>query len=118
RRPYSVVLLDEVEKAHPRILDLFLQLFDEGRVTDTRGRTADGRNAIFVMTSNLGSGARELPGFPRPPGEAPRMTAGPEEEARRFFRAELLNRVDDVIVFRTLDEADAARALGPLLDAV
>ena len=61
--PYSVVLLDEVEKAHPRVFDLFLQVFDEGRVTDAKGRTADARNAIFVMTSNIQSGKHFNVGF-------------------------------------------------------
>ena len=115
-RPYSVVLLDEAEKAHPRIFDLFLQLFDAGRLTDAKGQTVDATSAIFVMTSNLGAAAREKLGFGGGvslPPQAPAL-----EEARRWFRPEFLNRVDEQIVFRLLDKSDAAQILGPLLDAL
>ena len=117
-KPYAVVLLDEVEKAHPRIFDVFLQVFDAGRVTDAQGRTSDARHAIFVMTSNLGQGApRERLGFAA--GEEASLDGIAAEvavsEARRFFRAELLNRVDEILVFRPLDLAAARRILRPLL---
>jgi ATP-dependent Clp protease ATP-binding subunit ClpC len=112
-RPYAVVLLDEVEKAHPRVLDLFLQVFDAGRVTDTKGRTADARHAIFVMTSNLGAGApRERVGFPAAEQIAPDTGM---DEVRRFFRPELLNRVSEIVAFRALDGEDARAILRPLL---
>jgi ATP-dependent Clp protease ATP-binding subunit ClpC len=111
-KPHAVVLLDEVEKAHPRLFDVFLQVFEEGRVTGSQGRTADARNAIFVLTSNLGgSGPKPRPGFP---GEAETPLQDEAEraaldEAKGFFRAELLNRIDDIIVFRRLAEADVRR---------
>jgi ATP-dependent Clp protease ATP-binding subunit ClpC len=125
RRPHAVVLLDEVEKAHPRLFDVFLQVFDEGRVTGAAGRVADARNAIFVMTSNLGSAARPRPGYPAPasgPAPAEAEPAGSEsaalEAARSFFRPELLNRIDDIVVLRQLTEPDvreiAARSLQAL----
>jgi len=115
-RPYSVVLLDEAEKAHPRIFDLFLQLFDAGRITDAKGRTVDATSAIFVLTSNLGAAAREKLGFGGGvslPPQAPAL-----EEARRWFRPEFLNRIDEQIVFRLLDRNDAALILEPMLEAL
>ena len=112
--PLSVVLLDEVEKAHPRVFDLFLQVFDEGRVTDARGRTADARNAIFVMTSNIQPGKQFNVGF-QDKAES-RTAMRPEVKAR--FRAEFINRVDEQIVFRSLSEEDARRILRPMLEAI
>ncbi len=87
--PGAVVLLDEVEKAHPSVLDALRHVFDAGRLTDGKGRTADARHAVFILTSNLGSG----------------------EAARRFFRPDLLDRMDEVIVFRALGPEDAVRIL-------
>ncbi len=116
RKPYSVILFDEVEKAHPKMFDVFLQLFDAGRLTDSQGRVADARNTIVVMTSNLGSG-----NSPTPVGFAGNQTvpltkaARVKADLRRFFRPELLNRIDDVITFRPLDEADVRRIARPLL---
>jgi ATP-dependent Clp protease ATP-binding subunit ClpC len=115
-RPYSVVLLDEAEKAHPRVFDLFLQLFDAGRLTDAKGRTVDATSAIFVMTSNLGAAAREKLGFAG--GESLPPQAPALEEARRWFRPEFLNRIDEQIVFRQLGKDDAARILDPMLEAL
>lgn len=108
-RPHGVVLLDEVEKAHPRVFDVFLQVFDAGRLTDGQGRVADARHSIFVLTSNLGGeAARERLGFAA--GAAPEASdAAALEEARRFFRPELLNRVDETLVFRPLGRAEAER---------
>jgi len=122
RRPYCVVLLDEIEKAHPEVLDLFLQLFDEGRLTDTHGRTADGKNAIFIMTSNVAAGApaaRAL-GF-APEQGAPGKAAGADDRQdilgalRGAFRAEFLNRVDDVILFRPLSMQHVAQIAKKML---
>ena len=113
-KPYSVVLLDEVEKAHPRVFDLFLQVFDEGRVTDAKGRTADARNAIFVMTSNIQPGKQFNVGFQ---DKAESRTAM-QHEVKARFRAEFINRVDEQIVFRPLSEEDARRILRPMLDAI
>ena len=115
--PYSVVLLDEVEKAHPRVFDLFLQVFDEGRLTDTKGRTADSKNAIFILTSNIIGTKREAQvGFgAREAGEA--QTSALHEVARRF-RPEFLNRIDEQIVFRSLDATDIERILQPILEEI
>lgn len=116
--PHAVVLLDEVEKAHPRVFDLFLQLFDEGRLTDSKGRTIDGTSAIFIMTSNIG-GARSIErpaGFLGQGDKSSDQAHEMLEEARRYFRPEFLNRIDEKIVFRGLDERDASRIVGKMLD--
>ena len=94
RRPYSVVLFDEVEKAHPDVFDVLLQVLDDGRLTDGQGRTVDFRNTILVLTSNLGSG---LP------------AAGVLEVVRRSFKPEFVNRLDDIIVFEPLGSAELTR---------
>lgn len=112
RRPYSVVLLDEIEKAHPTIFNTLLQLFDEGRLTDGSGRTIDFRNTIVVMTSNIGS--CEAVGRERGIGFATtsRTVASSTETvyrsaAERTFSPEFLNRIDEVILFNALTEEDA-----------
>ena len=120
-RPYSVVLLDEAEKAHPRVYDVFLQVFDAGRITDAHGTTADARNAIFVLTSNLGGQApREPMGFALGVDAQAQQVAeaAAREEARRFFRPELLNRLDEVLVFRALDADDTRRIARPMLEGL
>lgn len=113
-KPYSVVLLDEVEKAHPRVLDLFLQVFDEGRLTDSKGRTADARNAVFIMTSNIP--ADKYIGFG--PQHSEESKSSVLHEVRKRFRAEFINRIDEVIVFRPLNEEDVRRILRPMLDMI
>jgi ATP-dependent Clp protease ATP-binding subunit ClpB len=95
RKPYSVILLDEVEKAHPDVFNILLQLLDDGRLTDSLGTTVDFKNTLVLMTSNLG-------GSEGGTGYEP-MRARMLDAARRFFRPELLNRLDDVLVFRPLD---------------
>ena len=111
RRPYSVVLLDEVEKAHPDVFNMLLQLMEEGRLTDSFGRNVDFRNTIMIMTSNLGADLiKGGAGF----GFQKRTEAGDYDnikvvlakEIERFFRPEFINRLDDVIVFRPLTKAD------------
>ena len=112
RKPYSVVLLDEIEKAHPSIFNTLLQLFDEGRLTDGSGRTVDFRNTIVIMTSNIGS--REVAergnsiGFGTPSRQL-HTTAEAEyrRAAERTFAPEFLNRIDEVILFAPLSERDA-----------
>jgi ATP-dependent Clp protease ATP-binding subunit ClpC len=121
RKPYCVLLFDEVEKANPKVFDLFLQLFDAGRLTDSEGRLADARNTIVVMTSNLGTAPPGAPaGFasrgPKTMGGT--KTSRVKSELRKFFRSELLNRVDDIITLRALDEADVRRIARPLLAAL
>jgi len=98
RTPFCVVLLDEVEKAHPDVLNLFLQVFDDGRLTDSKGRTVDATNALFVLTSNV---AQETAVGFRPEETAAREAAA-FAEVRKCFRPELLNRLDDVLLFGPL----------------
>jgi len=101
RRPYSVLLLDEVEKAHGDVFNILLQVLDDGRLTDGQGRTVDFRNTVIVMTSNLGSDVIQ-----NMAGEAQyeQMKAAVMEEVGTHFRPEFINRVDDVVVFHPLDE--------------
>ena len=114
RSPYCVVLLDEVEKAHPDVLNLFLQVFEDGRLTDAKGRTADATNALFILTSNLGqTRARPAIGFGQPTGDAPAQT--PEDAVRSAFRPEFFNRLDAVIAFSPLSNEDMARIADLLL---
>ncbi len=111
RRPYAVVLLDEIEKAHPDVFNMLLQVMEEGRLTDSFGRNVDFRNAILIMTTNAGAEAIKNEssfGFQAPDDDASyeNMKARVMERIERVFRPEFLNRVDDVIVFRhlTLDD--------------
>jgi ATP-dependent Clp protease ATP-binding subunit ClpB len=109
RRPYSVVLFDEIEKAHPDVFNLLLQIFDDGRLTDGQGRVVDFRNTVLILTSNIGSqlivDAANL--------AAPEAWSAVEErvraELRNYFRPEFLNRVDDVVVFHPLARTDLDR---------
>ncbi|MEW2346114.1 ATP-dependent chaperone ClpB [Streptomyces sp. NPDC006684] len=103
RRPYSVVLLDEVEKAHPEVFDVLLQVLDDGRLTDGQGRTVDFRNTILVLTSNLGS---QFLVDPLTPEEQKREQV--LEVVRASFKPEFLNRLDDVVVFSALDADELA----------
>ncbi|NKR65564.1 AAA domain-containing protein, partial [Rhodococcus hoagii] len=89
RRPYTVVLFDEVEKAHPDVFDILLQVLDDGRLTDGQGRTVDFRNTILILTSNLGAG-----------GDRDQVMAA----VRSAFKPEFVNRLDDVVVFDPLSE--------------
>jgi len=100
RRPYSVVLLDEVEKAHPDVFNVLLQLLDDGRLTDGKGRTVDFRNTVVIMTSNIASSLiQELP-----ESERDRMTTLVQAELKTHFRPEFLNRIDEALIFHRLDE--------------
>jgi len=103
RRPYQVVLFDEVEKAHPQVMNLLLQLLDEGRLTDGHGRTVDFRNTILIMTSNAGSEH-----FQTDAGEDA-IRERVREELRKLFRPEFLNRIDETIIFHPLSEAAIER---------
>ncbi|MDH3457320.1 MAG: AAA family ATPase, partial [Gemmatimonadota bacterium] len=107
RRPYSVVLFDEIEKAHPEVFDVLLQILDDGRLTDGQGRTVDFRNVVLIMTSNLG-GQWILEFGERDWDQAERRVV---ETLRETFKPEFLNRVDDVVVFRPLTRADLARII-------
>jgi ATP-dependent Clp protease ATP-binding subunit ClpC len=108
RRPYSVVLLDEVEKAAPEVFDIFLQVFDEGRISDAHGRVVDARHSIFIMTSNIGTeeGSKSM-GFGAVVPDAPDYSG----YLNQFFRPEFLNRVDEVITFRALSKETLSKIL-------
>jgi ATP-dependent Clp protease ATP-binding subunit ClpB len=104
RRPYAVILLDEIEKAHPDVFNVLLQVLDEGRLTDGKGRTIDFRNTVVIMTSNIASSIiQDLP-----ESERERMVALVQDELKRNFRPEFLNRVDEVLIFHRLDETHMA----------
>jgi len=111
RRPYSVILLDEVEKAHPEVFDLLLQVLDDGRLTDGQGRTVDFRNTILVLTSNLGSSY--LTDESMPWGD---KVAAVQEEVRRAFKPEFVNRLDDIVVFSTLSSEDLGQIVEITVD--
>jgi ATP-dependent Clp protease ATP-binding subunit ClpB len=101
RRPYSVVLLDEIEKAHPDVYNILLQLLDDGRITDSKGRTIDCKNCILIMTSNIG--ARKIMDAQ---GDREKAESAVLEEVKRTLKPEFLNRIDDVIVFDALTRED------------
>jgi ATP-dependent Clp protease ATP-binding subunit ClpC len=117
--PHSVVLLDEIEKAHPKILNIFLQVFDEGVLTDSKGRRCDFRDAVVILTSNLGSHVSKPVGF---------HMAGTDENAymtfsetvladvKRTLRPELVNRLTEIVVFQPLQLADAGRVIDKFID--
>ncbi len=105
RRPYSVLLFDEIEKAHPDVMNILLQILDEGRITDAHGRTVNFENTVIVMTSNAGSNSKEsLLGFGNTAEDISRDKA--MKGLREFLRPEFLSRVDEVVVFRPLDVND------------
>ncbi len=122
RRPYSVILLDEIEKAHPRVFDLFLQVLDDGRLTDSQGRTVNFRNTVIIMTSNIGSQYLTLI-----PVDAPEDVIEKEfeiakqkvlEEVKLYFRPEFLNRIDEIIVFKPLFKKDIMQIIDLMVNAL
>ncbi|MEO0852156.1 MAG: ATP-dependent Clp protease ATP-binding subunit, partial [Cyanobacteria bacterium J06648_11] len=122
RRPYTVVLFDEIEKAHPDVFNMMLQILEDGRLTDAKGRTVDFKNTLLIMTSNIGSKVIEKGGgtlgfeFDNDEGEATynRIKSLVNEELKQYFRPEFLNRLDEVIVFRQLTK-DEVKDIGDLL---
>jgi ATP-dependent Clp protease ATP-binding subunit ClpA len=114
RRPYSVVLFDEIEKAHPDVLNVLLQILDDGRITDARGKTVNFENTVLVMTTNAGSDkAGALVGFLS--DDRAVADARTDKALATFLRPEFLNRVDEIITFRSLDENDFAKIAGIML---
>ncbi|KGA04692.1 MAG: AAA family ATPase [Pontimonas sp.] len=111
RRPYSVILLDEVEKAHPEVFDLLLQVLDDGRLTDGQGRTVDFRNTIVVLTSNLGSQFLVDEGL-----SWPDKVAAVNAEVRSAFKPEFVNRLDDIVVFSILSSEDLGQIVEITVD--
>ncbi|NHF63898.1 ATP-dependent Clp protease ATP-binding subunit [Microcella pacifica] len=111
RRPYSVILLDEVEKAHPEVFDLLLQVLDDGRLTDGQGRTVDFRNTILILTSNLGSQLLIDPSL-----EWEAKVAGVNDMVRQAFKPEFVNRLDDIVVFAPLTTDDLGQIVSLQID--
>jgi len=124
RRPYSVVLLDEIEKAHPDVFNILLQVLEDGRLTDASGRTVDFRNAVIIMTSNVGVGTikREAKlGFQTDEGTSTKyenMKKKVMDDLRRAFRPEFLNRIDDLIVFHALNQGHIGEIVGLMVQEV
>jgi ATP-dependent Clp protease ATP-binding subunit ClpA len=116
RRPYQVILLDEVEKAHPDVFNVLLQVLDDGRLTDGQGRTVDFRNTVVIMTSNVGSQQISAASGRVDDGAYEAMKRQVTEQLRSVFRPEFLNRIDEVIVFHALTDGDLA-AIAQLLVA-
>ena len=125
RKPYSVLLFDEIEKAHPDVFNLLLQLLDDGRLTDSKGRAVDFKNTIVVMTSNIGASAMSSErrmGFGSAPSGAQEDYEGMKnrvlQEVKNFMRPEFLNRLDEIIVFHPLTEDEIAQIARLMLDAI
>ncbi len=124
RRPYSVVLFDEIEKAHPDVLNILLQILEDGRLTDGQGHTVDFRNSVVIMTSNVGAQdlmkSRSL-GFTATEGadvDLEKMKSSIMEAVRKTFRPEFINRVDDIIIFKPLGKEELLKILDIMLDEV
>ena len=125
RRPYSVVLLDEIEKAHPDVFNILLQILEDGRLTDGKGRTVDFKNVVIIMTSNVGAHTirkQKTLGFTAADdvaaGEYEKMKENIMEELRRVFRPEFLNRLDEIIVFHALDDVHLNKIASLMLKGV
>ncbi len=113
RKPYSVLLLDEIEKAHPDVFNVLLQILDDGRLTDGQGRTVDFRNSIVIMTSNIGG--REILEFQEGGSEYEKMKEAVLALLKQHFRPEFLNRVDEILVFKALEREQIRKITGLLL---
>jgi ATP-dependent Clp protease ATP-binding subunit ClpC len=115
RRPYRVILFDEIEKAHPDVFNMLLQILEDGRLTDGQGRTVDFRNTVLIMTSNLGtSAARREMGFQlgqrtESKGQRAQLEANVQKALREHFRPEFLNRIDEIIIFEPLTQTELLR---------
>ncbi|MBC2582535.1 ATP-dependent Clp protease ATP-binding subunit [Clostridium sp. DJ247] len=126
RNPYSVVLFDEIEKAHPDVFNILLQILEDGRLTDSKGKTVNFKNTIIIMTSNVGASTikkQKSLGFTldnqdEKRGEYDKMKENVMEELKRSFRPEFLNRIDDIIVFHSLQEDDLKEIVRLMLDSV
>ncbi|MGI8431255.1 MAG: AAA family ATPase, partial [Chthoniobacterales bacterium] len=123
RRPYSVVLFDEIEKAHPDVMHLLLQILEEGKITDSLGRKIDFRNTIIIMTSNVGAELIKRQttmgfGAKSDDGDYDQMRDKILEETKRVFKPEFLNRLDEIIVFHTLEKPDLLRIVDLEVDKV
>ena len=121
RKPYCVLLFDEIEKAHPDVFNILLQVLDDGRITDSHGRTVDFKNSVIIMTSNAGASQlqnkRSL-GFGEADSDAQNrdMKDQLKEALKRTFRPEFLNRIDDIVIFNQLTQPEIQQIAGKLLD--
>jgi ATP-dependent Clp protease ATP-binding subunit ClpB len=111
RRPYSVVLFDEIEKAHPDVFNVLLQILDDGRLTDSKGRTVDFKNTVLIMTSNLGS--REIQAVQ---DDEKQVREAVLQELRGHFKPEFLNRIDDIVIFHQLKREQVAKIIDVQLE--
>src|SRR5207248_2974197 len=112
RRPYAVILFDEIEKAHPEVFNVMLQVLDDGRLTDSKGRVVDFKNTVIIMTSNVGAQyIFEFQKSMQSPAQEEAMRNQVEQELHRHFRPEFLNRIDDVIIFHALDLSHIKRII-------
>ncbi|MBQ2745232.1 MAG: ATP-dependent Clp protease ATP-binding subunit [Lachnospiraceae bacterium] len=124
RNPYSVILFDEIEKAHPDVFNILLQVLDDGRITDSQGRTVDFKNTIIIMTSNAGASRIMEPkklGFGAVEDEKAdyeTMKSNVMEELKNLFKPEFLNRIDDIIVFHALTKDDIGKIIGIMLEEI
>ena len=117
RRPYSVVLFDEIEKAHPDVFNVLLQVLDDGRITDSQGRTVDFKNTIIILTSNLGS--QQLLDGIGPDGEITQSAKDAVEALlHHTFRPEFLNRLDEIILFKPLTKENIVKIIDLQMDAL
>ena len=114
RRPYSVLLLDEIEKAHPDVFNILLQILDDGRLTDSQGRTVDFNNAVIIMTSNMG--AERIQAHARKKESFEELREDMMQIVRHHLRPEFVNRIDEIIVFRALDQEQIGKIAHLLLD--
>jgi len=127
RRPYSVILFDEIEKAHPDVFNILLQVLDDGRLTDSSGRVVDFKNSVIIMTSNVGTrtigettamGLRMTKKAEDPDKQYESMKKTVMKEVKRIFRPEFLNRLDEIMVFRSLTESEILAIVSLMLDKV
>ena len=124
RKPYSVILLDEIEKAHPDVFNMLLQILEDGRLTDSHGRTVDFRNTVLILTSNVGANTirrQTRLGFAGEESEEQdyqKMKGNVMEELKKTFRPEFINRVDEIIVFHPLNEEDTRQIVTLMLRSV
>ena len=125
RKPYSVILFDEIEKAHPDVFNIMLQILDDGRLTDSKGRTVDFKNTVIIMTSNIGAKmiteSKKLGFTPEADDfdkNQEKIRESVMDELKRSFRPEFLNRIDDIIVFKQLDRKDIKLIASRLCDSV
>ena len=124
RKPYSIVLFDEIEKAHPDVFNILLQVLDDGRITDSTGRMVDFKNTVIIMTSNAGAQSIIEPkklGFgaqDNAEADYKRMKDSVMEEVKRVFRPEFLNRIDDIVVFHTLTDPELRQIVNLLAETL